>query len=343
MNAIIEPETEAPLTNWRPPGWIVGDPDEPFVPENIEDLYAMYAGKGYYTAGGCLTDKALALGDEDRGEIEAVIHNRRLLRDAWNTPGVVWRLAAALIGRPFKVDPFWNQGARELPDLAVRLDGLGPLTDGMMTVGRARELAATHDDATLRTRLELRLNMLGAVPPEFPLNWRQELDRGEAPAASNGPHSCTAKWLRCSAAYGREEFSAAFVPDNGDAWFQRIAMTAALVVRLGRVNCHAPPGVQSSSPRGASSLCVWVPEHVRAEVTELHTRVLATKHKGKQADLTEQLDALLPEPTRRVLLGGHSISVPLWERPKAGTQYAIVQRGDLLDGDASVVDLGLVT
>ena len=146
MNAIIETETEVPLTNWRPPGWIVGDPDEPFVPERIEDLYAMYFAKGYYTSGGCLTDKALALREDDRAEIEAVVHNRRLLRDAWNTPGPVWRLAAALTGRPFQVDPFWNQGARDLPELVVRLDGLGPLTDGMMTVGRARELVLRELD-----------------------------------------------------------------------------------------------------------------------------------------------------------------------------------------------------
>ena len=42
------------------------------MPERIEDLYAMYFDSGYYTAGGCLTEKALALGDDDRCEVEAV-------------------------------------------------------------------------------------------------------------------------------------------------------------------------------------------------------------------------------------------------------------------------------
>lgn len=344
MNAIIETEVEAPLTNWRPPGWIVGDPDEPYVPERIEDLYVMYSGRGYYSAGGCLTDKALALADDDRAEIEAVIHNRKLLRDAWNTHGVVWQLAAALTGQPFRVDPFWNQGTQDLPGLAVMLDGLSPLTDGMLTVKEARVLVEAGSQplaADIREAIVHRLALLHGVPDFFPLNWRQHLVVGEAAAAANGPHSCTAKWLRCSAAYGEQEFSAAFVPDNGDAWFQSTAMTATLVVRLGRVPCSPPPGIQESSPRGASALCVWIPPHIRERVIELHAKALAAKTK-QRTKLTAEMDALLPEPTRRVLLDGKSIAVPMWKRPRAGTQYAIVQRGDLLDGAESIVDFGLV-
>lgn len=339
----VDTNTKTPLTNWRPPGWIVGDVDEPYVPERIEDLFTMYRDGGYCSSGGRLTDKALALNDSDRTEIEAVIHNRRLLRDAWNTHEVAWQLAAALIGQPFHVDPFWNQGARSLPDLVVRLDGLGPLTDGMLTVKEARVLVESGGlAADVRAEVEHRLALLHGVPDSFPLNWRQHLVVGEAAAAANGPHSCTAKWLRCSAAYGTQEFSAAFMPDNGDGWFQSVAMTAALVVRLGRVPCYAPPGIDSNgkSPRGASALCVWIPPALRERVVELHAKSLAAK--GKQrTKLTEAMNSLLPEPTRRVLFDGKSIAVPLWTRPRAGTQYAIVQRGDLLDGAESIVDFGL--
>lgn len=345
MNAKIE-DTEVDLTetltDWRPPGWIVGDPDEPYVPERIESLYAMYAKNGYYTRGGTLTEKALNLSASDREEVEAVIHNRKLLRDAWNTHEVAWRLGAALTGRPFKVDPFWNQGTQGLPRLSVRLDGLTPLTDGMLTVDEARTmltLNATQDD--VRAGIEARLESLGDVPDDFPLNWRGDLKRGKAAAAANGPHSCTAKWLRCVAAYGTEEFAAAFVPDNGDGWFQSIAMTATLVVRLGRVPCSPPPGVKSSSPRGASALCVWVPPKVRERVVALDAQLQAAENARDRDVAQKALDRQLPEPTRRVMLGGHSIAVPMWKRPRAGTQYAIVQRGDLLDGDDSIVDFGL--
>lgn len=332
------PET---YTEWRPPGWIVGDDDEPYIPEKIEELYAMYDAAGYYTRGGSLSDKAIGKPDED--EARDVAHNRKLLRDAWNTHGAAWRLGAALIGRAFRVDPFWNQGASDLPELAVMLDGLTPLTDGMLSVRDARNALANgaYDDATRRV-VEQRLAELGDVPDDFPLNWRQQLVAGEAAAAANGPHSCTAKWLRCTAAYGSQEFAAGFVPDNGDGWFQSIAMTATLVVRLGRVPCRPPPGITSSSPRGASALCVWIPPHVRAAAEALHERLqLRTITKARRAELAAELDALLPEPTRRVLLTGRSIAVPLWSRPRAGTQLAIVQRGDLIDGDGAIVDLGI--
>lgn len=329
------------LTDWRPPGWIVGDPDDPYVPERIEDLYEMYNDAGYYTRGGTLTDKAHDLAEDDRAEVEAVIHNRKLLRDAWNTPGVVWRLAALLIGVGFRVDPFWNQGTQDLPELVVRLDGLTPLTDGMLTVRDARDRLSQYD-ADTAALVQQRLEQLGDdVPDSFPLNWRQDIEPGEAPGAANGPHSCTKKWLRCVAAYGSQEFAAAFVPDSGDAWFQSIAMTAALVIRLGRAPCIAPPGILASSPRGASALLIWIPPHIRERVETLHALYLTAMSASTRVELCKQLDALLPEPTRRVLLDGKSLAVPLWKRPRSGTQYAIVQRGDLLDGNASVVDLGL--
>lgn len=330
------PET---LTDWRPPGWIVGsDPDEPYIPERIEELYAMYDAAGYYTRGGSLTEKGENAKDAD--EAREVSINRKLLRDAWNTHGAAWRLARALIGRDFTVDPFWNAGATDLPALVVRLDGLTPLTDGMLTVRDARASLDRYDPET-RADVEQRLAALGDVPDAFPLNWRQHLAPGSAAAAANGPHSCTAKWLRCTSAYGSQEFAAGFVPDNGDGWFQSIAMTATLVVRLGRVPCSPPPGVTSSSPRGASALCVWIPPSVRAAAEDLHARYLAATNKRKKTELLAELDALLPEPTRRVLLTGRSIAVPLWSRPRAGTQLAIVQRGDLIDGDGAIVDLGI--
>jgi hypothetical protein len=361
MNQLVQSsdtEHQPSYTNWRPPGWIVGDPEEPYTPEDrVEDgvttpgivqRYAEFERAGYFTRGGTLTEKAI--GTKDEQEARDVLHNNKLLRDAWNTHGVIWRLNTALTGQPTRVDPFWNQGTQSLPDLVVKLDGLSPLTDGMLTVKDARLLLEIGErfasgelrplDSTVRAAIEARLARLDGASDFFPLNWRQHLPVGDAAAAANGPHSCTAKWLRCSAAYGEQEFSSAFVPDNGDGWFQSIAMTATLVVRLGRVPCAPPPGIDESSPRGASALCVWIPSSVRERVVELNAKALAAK--GKQlAKLTEAMDSLLPEPTRRVLLDGKSIAVPLWTRPRAGTQYAIVQRGDLLDGAESIIDFGL--
>src|SRR5690606_8183374 len=205
-------ETPQPLTDWRPPGWIVGDEDEPYIPEQIESLYQQYEAAGYYTRGGSLTDKAL--GQVDEQDARDIAQNRKLLRDAWNTPGVVWRLASSLFGVDFAVDPFWNQGAQSLPSLQVKLDGLSPLTDGMLTVRAAKaslsqpEYVAKHGPE-ICAELERRATTLGEVPDDFPINWRQRISKGSAAAAANGPHSCSGVWLRCSAAYGTQEFSAA--------------------------------------------------------------------------------------------------------------------------------------
>jgi hypothetical protein len=357
MSALIEtPEPSSPAHDWRPPGWIVGDPDEPYTPEDrtvdgveirgVLSLYNEYAAAGYYTSGGTLTEKGSNAVDEQ--DARDVAHNVALLRDAWNTHPVAWRLAAAVIGRAFVVDPFWNQGCAGMPALVRKLDGISPLDDGMLTIEQAeREMASTEkvlrERYTEAVRIELRSRIaaLGAVPPGFPVNWRAMLAAGESPAAANGPHSCTARWLQLCALYGEHEFCAAFVPDNGDGWFQSIGMTAHLVVRLGRVPCEPPPGISikggKSSPRGASALCIWVPKHVREELLAL-VAVPLSKMKPAQH---ERLNELLPEPTRRVLLTGEAIRVPMWQRPRSGIQYAVVQRANL-SGDA-VVDFGLMT
>lgn len=329
------------MTNWRPPGWVVGDPDDPYVPEQIERLYAEYDAAGYYTVGGKLTDAAI--GKRDETEARDVAHNRKLLRDAWNTLGVVWRLGSALIGRPFAVDPFWNAGARDLSDLRVTLDGLTPLTDGMLTVKLAREQMADYTSA-VAAELRRRIAALGDdTPDDFPVNWRQGLPPGSAAAAVNGPHSCTAEWLCCAAAYGTREFAAAFVPDAGDGWFQDYAMPATFVVRLGRIPCHTPPGIKPvKNPRGTSALCVYVPTHVRARVQHLAEQRMGCDTSAQRREIDLALDQLLPFVARRVLLTGQSVAVPILNRPRAGTQYALVQRGGLLGNGGSVVDLGLI-
>lgn len=356
MNATIETDMNdtppLPPTNWRPPGWRDGAdddyaPESGHSPENTEESYAEFDARGYYTRGGLLTEKGRDAKDSETAE--DVAWNRKALRDAWNTHPVVWRFASALIGRPFRVDPFWNEGARELPKLKVRLDGLEPTTDGMLTRARAmlhlrredsngREVWDYNDGALASTRdvadeIAARLQNLGDVADDFPLNWRQSLKRGSAAAACNGPHSCTEKWLACCDAYGREEFCAAFVPDNGDGWFQNIGMRAQLIVRLGRVPCLAPPGIKASSPRGASALLVWIPDAVQAEVRSL------SKAAKKNA---AALDRLLPAPVRNVLLHGHTFRTALWTRPKAGVQYAYVQPGTIDREVDREIDFGLL-
>jgi hypothetical protein len=363
MNAPIEtPDLTSPAHDWRPPGWIYGDPDEPYTPEDrtvdgvevrgVLSLYNEFAAAGYYTSGGLLTEKAENAKDGD--EAADVAHNVKLLRDAWNTHPIAWRLAAKLIGREYAVDPFWNQGCDGLPALVRKLDGLSPLDDGMLTIEQAeREMAST--EKSLRERytepvcaalcVRAAALALAGMPRDFPINWRAHLQAGEAAAAANGPHSCTAKWLRLCQLYGEQEFCAAFVPDNGDGWYQTIAETAHLVVRLGRIPCAPPPGIlikgSKSSPRGASSLCVWIPKHVREQVVTLSTSLATTQSKRGKAKLIEQLDALLPEHTRNVLLTGDAFRVGIIQRPRAGTQYAVVQRGALASGD-KVIDLGLL-
>lgn len=329
-------------------GNVVLDEDgKPCVVRGVLSLYKEFDAAGYYTSGGTLTEKALGRPDED--DARDVAFNVALLRDAWNTHPTAWRLAAKLIGREFVVDPFWNQGADGLPALGRTLDGISPLDDGMLTIEQAeREMASSErllcERYTDPVRVEMlaRIAALGDVPREFPVNWRAHLQAGEAAANVNGPHSCTAKWLRLCALYGEQEFVAAFVPDNGDGWFQTIALSAHIVVRLGRVPCKPPPGITTkngkSSPRGASALCIWIPKHVREELLAL----MAVPLSRMTDEQIEQLDALLPEPTRNVLLTGDAFRVPMWARPRSGIQYAVVQRAASLVGDDKIVDLGLV-
>jgi hypothetical protein len=358
MNAPIETDlTTAPEsvpTNWRPPGWVDGDddpyaPDEGHTPENTEASYAEFDGKGYYTRGGLLTDKGLNAKDSDTAA--AVSANRKRLRDAWNTHPSVWRLASLLIGRPFKVDPFWNQGARELPALERTLDGLSPAVDGLLSVEKARERLGRHHAATdpaermpaaAATELELCLAALGPdVAPDFPACWRGPLTKGSAAAAVNGPHSITEKWLRLAWHYSQEEYTAGFTPDNGDGWFQELGMRFSIVVRLGRVSCLPPPGITSSSPRGASALLIGIPLAVQAELRELAADLAKrTTKAARREEIVARMDALLPAAARRVLLEGANFRVPLWSRPKAGVQYAYVQPGSV--GETETIDMGLL-
>lgn len=357
MNAPIETDLiaapEPVPTNWRPPGWVDGDddpyaPEEGHTPENTEASYGDFDSKGYYTRGGLLTDKGLNAKDSDTAA--AVSGNRKRLRDAWNTHPAVWRLASLLIGRPFAVDPFWNAGARELPSLERTLNGLSSSVDGLLSVERARERLGRHlaaTDAAERmpakdvAELELCLAALGEeIDPNFPACWRGPLTRGSAAAAVNGPHSITEKWLRLSWAYSQEEFTANFAPDNGDGWFQEVAMRYPIVVRLGRVSCLPPPGITSSSPRGASALLIGIPVDVQTELRSLAADLGKRQTKQRRDEIVARMDALLPEPARRVLLEGANFRVPLWTRPKAGVQYAYVQPGSV--GETETIDMGLI-
>lgn len=329
---------------WLPAGWISGDEDEPWTPESVEASYDEFKSAGYYTPGGLLTPKAS--GKPDEQDALDVAHNRRLLRDAWNTHGAVWALAERLTGVPFTVDPFYNPGAQSLDGLQRTLAGHGVIDDGMRTLEStqadlARESFVSATDAAELAVLRERVAALEAAgaAPGFPLNWRGDLEQGTAAAAVNGPHSCTEEWLRCTLAYSREEIVAAFVPDAGDGWFYNVAMQFSLVVRLGRVPCSPPRGVKASSPRGASALLVGFPDKLLADVESLAGKLATATKPKERAKLSALLDALLPEPTRRVLQG-ETIRVPMWLRPKSGTQYAIVQRGGLREGE--VVDLGIV-
>lgn len=305
-------------TSWRPPGWRDGadDPNAPedgHTPENTEESYAAFDKRGYYTRGGLLTEKGT--GAKDSQTAEDVAFNRKALRDAWNTHPVVWQFARLLTGVPFTVDPFWNQGAQALPDLQRTLNGLSLDVDGLLTVERATEILPHGKDKKAAKRVKRYLaflNEAGPVNPNFPACWRGDLVRGQAAAACNGPHSITEKWLTLADAYAAEEFVACFVPDNGDQWFQEIGMRFDIIVRLGRVSCLPPPGIKSSSPRGASALLIKIPPTIDR--------------------------ATLPECTQAVL-AGEGFKVPLWTRKLKGTQYGYVQPGSR--AVSREIDLGL--
>ncbi len=307
-------------TSWRPPGWRDGAddpnaPEEGHTPENTEESYAAFDARGYYTRGGLLTDKGTEAKDSQTAE--DVTHNRKALRDAWNTPPVVWTLAQLLTGVSFTVDPFWNQGAQALPDLQRKLAGLSLDTDGLLTLERATELLAAGEikDKKAAKLIKRYVDLLateGITDPNFPACWRGGVPRRRGAAACNGPHSITEKWLTLADAYAAEEFVACFVPDNGDQWFQEIAMRFDIIVRLGRVSCLPPPGIKSSSPRGASALLIKVPPHIDRKT--------------------------LPEHTQAAL-AGESFKVPLWTRKLKGTQYGYVQPGSR--AVSREIDLGL--
>ena len=354
-------------TTWRPTGWIVGDPDEPYTPEDrtvdgvvipgIEKRYKEFEKAGFFTRGGSLTDRAL--GKKDEQEARDVLTNHKLLRDAWNTHPAVWQLAECLTGQQFRVDPFWNPGCRGVEGLAVTLDGTRPLQDGLLTVAGARELIADPQQrdkfgGEVIAELARRLAVLGDdVPDGFPVNWRQDLAPGSAAAIANGPHSNTARWLAVTQVYSTQEITASFVPYCGDGWFQQIALGFALIVHLGRVPCSPPPGVQASQPRGASALLIGIPPAIKqaaidlhAEVQELDAAVEAASPRKRDAlalerdDVQAKLDATLPAATRALLRGGPAFRSPWLVRSKIKIQYAVVQRGDL--DEAQVVDFGLV-
>lgn len=300
-------------TEWRPPDWREIEEGVNPTPLECAELFDAFKAKGYYTRGGTLTAKGVAAADSEEASI--ALHNVALLRDAWNTHGNVWDLAARLTGVDFVVDPFNNPGMSSAASkLLVRLDGTGDQSDSQRPTNG---LALSETFVEIKTFAFEGGKVVGKVLSlPLPLNWRghgkNKLKPGTAHALVNGPHSDTAAWLRLCAAQGQQEIVAAFVPAAGDGWFQQWSLTAQLIVSLGRVPCIAPPGIKSSSPRGASALLIWVPKH---------------------------LIALVPPKTRKCITKGVGFPVPLLRRPKAGIQYALVQSGSM----EGLVDLGLTT
>lgn len=311
--------------DWNPPGWQRLEEDVPHSVKDNFDWVGKFEKAGLLVPGkGKLTAKGEKSRDID--DLEVVIHNLKLLRDAWGTHESVWWLAAELCGVDFKSDPFYNPGCQGLPELAVKLDGSGDTSDPMReTSGLAydpedlveiemQDFVIDNDASAKKGEDVYKVEKVKRSLPR-PLNWRGRGDAalpvGECPAAVNGPHSDTEEWLKLCVAYGQDDIVAAFVPQNGDGWFQRWAMTATIVVRLGRVACNPAPGIAKSSPRGANALLIWVPEAKRKT---------------------------LPKVTRDCITKGRSFRVPLVMRPKAGVQYAFVQPGAC----ERVVDFGLI-
>ena len=298
-------------SEWRPPGWQVIEEGVDLNPAECVEMYNSFAKAGYYTRGGALSKHGNAQNDCDEAEI--VRANVALLRDAWNTFGPTWRLAAFLTGVDAKVDPFYNPGAVAMPALVVKLNGRGDQNNpDRLTNG----LSVSDKTVTIKTFAFVngKVEPVEIELPE-PANWRghgaKKLRTGNAPANANGPHSHVEEWLKLCVAQGQSEIVCAFVPDNGDGWFQRWALTAQMVVRLGRVPCVPAPGIAASSPRGASALLVWVPKNKVSK---------------------------LPEHSRACIERGENFRVPLIMRPRAGIQYAFVQAGAV----NKIVDAGLL-
>jgi hypothetical protein len=260
MTATTTVESASAAT-WRPPGWRDGveDPYAPDEGHTIENVFATldefeqrrlkdekgYPTLRYYTSEYKLTEAGQAARDSQTAE--DVAHNVALLRDTWNTPACVWRLASVLLGVEFKVDPFWNPSTQGLPHLVRMLDGQDG-RDGFAVLPSSN----------------------------FPAHWRGDLPKGEAPAAANGPHSDVQRWLRCCAVYGLEEFCAAVVPDRGNVYAATYLTTAQIIVRLGRVPFVSSYGMGTSTPTGPTLLGLWVPPYVnRSTLPESTQRVLA--------------------------------------------------------------------
>jgi len=301
--------------SWRPPGWQSLEEGEDLTLKANAQFIVDFEKSGHIVPGKYKrTNKTCTASDDE--EITILLANVKRLRDAWNTYGPAWALAEALTGVPFVSDPFHNPNTQHLDSLIVRLDGSGDLEDDK----RPMNGLAVSDEVVV---LELpKFNPdTGEVEIEklelpLPLNWHghgeQEQPVGKCPVAANGPHSCVERWLKLCVAYGQRDICAAFVPDNGDGWFQRWALTAQLVVRLNRVPCSPPEGIRKSTPRGASALLIWVPK---------------------------SLVQTLPKVTRDCITKGKNFKVPLINRPQSGVQYAFVQPGAV----DKVVDFGLTS
>src|SRR5690606_33515449 len=104
-------------------------------------------------------------------------------------------------------------------------------------------------------------------------------------------------------------------PYNGDKWLWDIGFRANIVIHLGRSKCAPPPGIEESSPRGASVVPLWVPPEW----------------------LEPEKFKLLPEHTQRVLRG-ENFRVPYHRESKGYVKHAFVTPGKI----GAVVDLGLL-
>jgi hypothetical protein len=144
MNAkAVTPSTPTNLSDWTPPGWLFDDEQDPWSFEQVIEAEAKLVEDGFLDTKGRINDletwyaglskpaaedkrriakyrRKLSKGSEYT-EIEAIVHNMKILRQCWNTDRGVWDLLELLAGEPFTTDPFWNMWSRLNP--TVRLDG----------------------------------------------------------------------------------------------------------------------------------------------------------------------------------------------------------------------------